>query len=123
MSGGGGEVINPVDLEKRIDNLSNEIAKGVRHVSSAEKKKLDTERVYDRAFAAAFLAHPGPQTEKKYAAELATEQERLDRDVAYVAFRHAERQMKALESALSSAQSRLKSVMAMFGAAGVTPRG
>lgn len=122
MSEGGSEVLNPVDLELLIDRLSNDIARGVRVVSSAEKRKLDAERIYDAAFASAFLAHQGPQSEKKYAAEKLTQQERLDRDVAFVAFRHAERQMKALETRLSSAQSRLKSAVQMFGAAG-TGRG
>lgn len=115
---GSSEVMNPVDLENLVDKLSNEIARGVRHVSSAEKAKLDAERIYDHAYAVAFLAYQGPQTEKKYAAEKNTQQERLNRDTAYLAFRHAERQMKALETQLSSAQSRLKSVVQMYGAAG-----
>lgn len=120
MSDGGGEneVLNPVVLEQRIGHLSNQIAKGVAVVSAAEKQKLDADRIYDGAFATAYLTHPGPAHEKKYAAEKVTQQERLNRDVAFVAFRHAERQMKALETQLSSAQSVLKSVLQMYGAAG-----
>lgn len=119
MSGdGAGAVLSPVELELKVQKLAGDIARGVRVVSDAEKAKVDAERIYDHAFAVAFLAHPGPQTEKKYAAEKLTQQERTNRDVAAVAFKHAERQMKALETQLSSAQSVLKSVVQMYGASG-----
>lgn len=122
MSGGESEVLNPVDIELMIRKFSNEIAKGVAAVSRAHAEHKRTARVLDLAFARAYMASKGPSHEKKYLAEIATEQERMDADVAEVAFRHAERQMKALETQLSSAQTISKSVNQMFGASG-TGRG
>jgi hypothetical protein len=113
-----GEVLNPVDLEQRIQQLANDIPKGVRVVSDAYDLKLTKDREYDHAFAAAFLAWDGPQTEKRYAAERATLKEREARDQADVAFRYAERRMRALEGTLSALQTISKTVLAMYGAAG-----
>jgi len=119
MNAGGGVIeINPVEVEKSIHGLVQQIAKGVKVVSEAHRRKLTADRLYDHAFAVAYMAHTGPQTEKKYAAEKATQQERIDKDVAEVAYAHAQRQMKALEGQLSAWQTMSKSVSSMFGAAG-----
>lgn len=110
--------LNPVMVEQSIQKLVQQIAKGVRAVSVAHRAKLTADRLYDHAFAVAYMAHEGPQTEKKYAAEKATQKERIDRDVAEVAYAHANRQMKALEGQLSAFQTMAKSVTSMYGAAG-----
>jgi hypothetical protein len=114
--------LNPVVVEESIQKLVQQIAKGVAVVSKAHQRKLTADRLYDHAFAVAYMSHTGPQTEKKYAAEKATQQERIDRDAAEVGYRHAERQMKALEGQLSAFQTMAKSVSQMYGAAG-TGRG
>jgi len=116
VSAGESDVLNPVDIELMIRKFSNEIAKGVAVVSRAHADAKRTAREYDVAFARAYMVHSGPSHEKKYQAEIATEQERMNADVAEVAFRHAERQMKALETQLSSAQTISKSVNQMYGA-------
>jgi hypothetical protein len=112
------QVLNPVDVEQQIVRLANDISRGVREVSARHKAKLDADRIYDHAFAVAFLAYDGPANAKKYAAEKVTQQERLDRDVAEVAYQHAQRQMRALEGQLSAFQSVMRSVNGMYGAAG-----
>ncbi len=118
--GGGAlsEVLNPVDVEQTIVKTVNDIAHGVRVVSERHRAKLTADRLYDHAFAVAYSAHDGPQTEKRYAAEKATQQERINRDVAEVAYQHAVRQMRALESKLSAFQSMNRNVAAMYGASG-----
>lgn len=120
MSDGDGEseVLNPVQVEQSIQQLVRNIAHGVRVVSQAHKAKLDADRIYDHAFAVAYLAATGPAHEKKYHAEKLTQQERLNRDVAEVAYQHAVRQMRALEGQLSAFQTISKSVQQMYGAAG-----
>ena len=110
--------INPVEVEKSIQGLVQQIAKGVRVVSEAHKAKLDADRIYDHAFAVAYVTADGPQTEKKYVAEKQTQQERMNRDAAEVAYQHAQRQMKALEGQLSAWQTIAKSVTSMYSAAG-----
>jgi hypothetical protein len=118
MPGEGVAELNPVFVEESIQGLVGQIAKGVRVVSEAHRKKLTADRLYDHAFAVAYMAHEGAQTEKKYAAEKATQQERIDKDVAEVAYQHAQRQMRALEGQLSAFQTIAKSVGAAYNVAG-----
>lgn len=109
---------NPVLVESAIRDCANRIAKGVQVCSERYAAWLDADRFYDRAYAQAYLEAEGPAHEKKYRAELATEQERAERDVADVAYRHADRRARALEAELRGLQSVNKSVVSMFGAAG-----
>lgn len=112
-------VLNPVDIEDAIRSCSDRISNGVRVCSERYDAFLKADAVYDRAVARAYMAHQGPQAEKKYAAELATEKERTARDAADVAYKYADRQARALESELRSWQSVGASVRAMYGVAGV----
>lgn len=112
------QVLNPVEVELMIRKFANEIARGVAAVSAAHQKAKRTQREYDVAVAKAYVGASGPSHEKRYLAELATQQQRADAEIAEVAFRHAERQMKALETQLSAAQTIGKSVSQMYGAAG-----
>jgi hypothetical protein len=73
--------------------------------------------VYDRAFAHAYLTAEGPAHEKKYRAELETRVERDAMEIADLAYRHAERQSRALEAKLRAFQSVGASVRQMYGAA------
>jgi hypothetical protein len=114
--------LNPVVVEESIQRLVLQIAQGVRAVSLAQQAFQRADRIFDVAYAKAYMAAAGPQTEKRYAATVETEQQRMDRDVAELAFKHAERQMKALEGQLSAFQTMAKSVTSMYGAAG-TGRG
>jgi hypothetical protein len=120
---GHGDVLNPVEVEQTIWSVSNDIAKGVGVVSSAEQAASRARRVYDLAYASSYLAATGPAHEKKYRAEIDTAQERADAEIAEVAFEHAKRQMRALEGRLSAFQTISKSIVSMFGAANYQGRG
>ena len=111
------DVLNPVDVENTIRATANEIAGNVRVVSNAEREARRTRVVYDRAFAHAYLAAEGPAHEKKYHAELDTKAERDAMEIADLAYRHAERQSRALEAKLRAFQSVGASVRQMYGAA------
>jgi hypothetical protein len=108
------DVLNPVDIEHLIRDTANQIARGVSIVSDAEAKAREAERIYDRAYAAAYLAAQGPSHEKKYRAELATETERDAMEIAELAFKHAERTARSLESKLRAYQSVGASVRSMY---------
>jgi hypothetical protein len=110
------EVLNPVEVERAIRETANDIARGVRVVSDAEKEARRTRVVYDRAFAQAYLEAEGPAHEKKYRAELATKTERDAMEIADLAFRHAERQARALDGKLRAFQSIGASVRQMYAA-------
>jgi hypothetical protein len=112
------DVLNPVDVERAIRETATEIARNVRVVSDAEREARRTRVVYDRAFATAYLAAEGPAHEKKYHAELDTKTERDAMEIADLAFRHAERQARALDGKLRAFQSIGASVRQMY-AAGV----
>lgn len=115
-------VVNPVAVEDAIREVANRISKGVAICDERYRTLLAAERTYDAAFARAYMNHPGPAHERKYAAELATVQERKTRDVADAAYRYADRQAKALENELRALQSVGASMRAMFAVAGVGER-
>lgn len=127
MSGGEAvsrpHVLNPAEVEQTIWGATNDIAQGVRVVSSAEQSARRARRECDLAFARAYMAAAGPAHEKKYLAEIETAQQRSDAEVAEVAFEHAKRQMRALEGKLSAFQTISKSIQQMYGAASVQGRG
>lgn len=114
------QVFNPVDVEQAIRQVSTQIAQNVRFADARYREFLDADRAYDQAFARAYMNHNGPAHEKRYAAELATTQERSDRDVADAAYRYADRQAKALDAELRSWQSVGASIRSMFSAAGAS---
>jgi hypothetical protein len=108
--------LNPVDIEGAIRTCADRIHTGVGIVSNAEAKAREASRMYDRAYAQAYLKAEGPAHEKKYRAELLTGRERDALDVAELAYRHAERTAKAIEAELRAWQSVGASVRAMYGA-------
>ncbi len=114
--------LSPVDIENRIREIAGRISKGVRICSQAYAEYLLALRTYERAFAHAYLAHQGAAHERKYAAELATGEERAARDQADVAYRYADRTAKALEAELRAMQSVNASVRTAYGVAGTGER-
>lgn len=112
------EVLNPVEVENGIREASNNIARGVSICNERYKAFLKANHAYDLAFARAYLRHQGTQMEKKYSAELATEEERAAKDEADAAYKYAVNRAKALDKELGSLQSINKSVIGMYGAAG-----
>jgi hypothetical protein len=113
------DVLNPVDIERAIRTCSDRIAASVKVCSERYSAYLTADADYDRAYARAYLAADGPQTEKKHVAELATEKERTARDTTDAAYRYADRQAKALENELRAWQSLGASVRSMYAVAGV----
>ena len=109
-------VLNPVQIEQAIRACADRIHKGVTIVTNAEAEFRQADREYDAAFARAYLAHNSAAHEKRYAAELATATEREVRDVAELAFKHAERTARAVEAELRAWQSVGASVRTMYGA-------
>lgn len=79
---------------------------------------LDADADLDAAFGHAFLQHQGPQTEKRWAAEVATAAIRKQRNIAYAASKRADRNARALESRLTSLQTTSKSVNSAYNAGG-----
>ena len=112
------EPMSPVSVETAIRQCANRIAAGVRVCSDTYKAYLDSERAYQRAYAQAYLAADGPAHERRYAAEIATGEERYLRDECDVKYRYADRTAKAIEAELRALQSVGASVRQAYSVAG-----
>ena len=108
------EVMNPVTIEQQISTVVDDIAKGVRIVTDAEYEAARLRRAYDRAYALAYGSAQGSIQDRKYAAELATADQRAEAENAEIAFRHAQRTARALEKKLDALRSQGASVRAMY---------
>lgn len=116
-------VHNPVDSERRIQDVSDRIAKGVAVVTRAERAAKEKRRLFDLAFAHAYKrAADEPAHERRYSADIATMGQREEAENAEIAFRHAERTARALERELGAWQSVNSNIRTMYGAAGTGQR-
>jgi hypothetical protein len=109
---------NPASVEAAIRECANRIGKGVVVCGNAYAAFMDADRMYDRAFALAYMAHEGPAHEKKYAAEIETGELRANRDEKDAAYRYADRTAKAVEAELRAWQSVGASVRQAYSVAG-----
>lgn len=112
-------VHNPVDIERKIEEISNRIARGVSVVTNAERKAREAKRAFDQAYALAYQRAEGSIKDREYDADIRTMHFRKEADDAEIEFKHAERTAKALEKELFAWQSINGNVRAMFNAAGV----
>lgn len=112
------DVLNPVAVEQAIRSVSNRIAASVKVVSDRFEDYRTKDREFDTAYARAYMAHQGPAHERKYAAVLATQNERRARDVAEVAYKYAAGLAEALQDELRAFQSINKALSGIYSAAG-----
>lgn len=110
--------LNPVQIEQEIRWLANEIGLGISIVSDAEKAMVDAKRHLDREIAEATLEATGTVMDRQAQVELAIQAAREEYDIAYIAYRHAERTAKSLEARLRAFQSVGASVRSMYSVAG-----
>ena len=115
-------VLNPVSAERKITELSDRIANGVRVVTNAERESRKAKRDFDLAYAYAYKKAEGAAHLRKYEADILTMAQRETADTAEIAFKHAERTAKALEKELLAWQSINSNIRAMYGAGGVGQR-
>ena len=116
------EVLNPVEVEARIREISNRIARSVQVCSDRYRDFMRADLEYDHAFAVAYMAHEGPAHEKKYGAEIATKDQREARDIADTAYRHADRLPQAPEAELRGRQAAKASLRNTYAVSGVGER-
>lgn len=108
----------PADIEHRISETANQIAKGVSICAERWKTFAEADRHYDQQYAAAYLDADGPAHAKRYEAELATMEARATRDTAEAAWKYADWQQKALTEQLRAFQSLGRSVRSQYEVAG-----
>lgn len=112
------EPLNPVQIEATMRELINRVSRGIKVTSDRYAEFSEADRLYDQAQARAYLEAEGPVKEREARVELDTAPERERRDVAEVAFRHADRLSKALDLELRAWQSIGSSVRQAYGNAG-----
>lgn len=111
-------VHDPVTVERAIEQAGEQIEDAVDILDVLLEEFLTADAEKDRAFAQAFLDHQGPQTEKRYAAEVATAEVRRARDIAYLNLKYAERKANAVERRQSGLQSINRGVQSAYSAGG-----
>jgi hypothetical protein len=114
--------ISPVTVEAAIRACSERIARGVMVCDERYRMFLEADHAYDVAFAGAYLTATGAAHEKKFVAELGTQDQRRARDVADAAYKYADRQARALESELRAWQSVNASLRVAYSVAGTGDR-
>jgi hypothetical protein len=114
-----GDVHNPVAVEQKIEETKDRIATGVNIVTAREKEMRAKKRDFDNAYALAYKSADCAAHLRRYEADILTMAQRETADDAEIAFKHAERQARALDRELFAWQSILNSVRSMYNAAGV----
>lgn len=111
---------NPVSVEQEILSTVNELAQGIITARDAHQAALEAERNYKREYAKAFMAHKGPQTEKKVAANIVPEVMAAEdlRDVTDVAYTYAKETNSMLGKKLDAIRSVGASVRQAYANAG-----
>jgi hypothetical protein len=109
-------VLNPVDLEQAISEVTERIARGVGIITGAERKAAAMRRDYDLAKALAYVAAEGSIKDKEMASVIETMESRHQAEDAEAEYKHALRTAGALEKQLSGLQAQAKLVGSMYGA-------
>jgi hypothetical protein len=112
-------VHDPAAVEQKIEETKNRIATGVAIVTEREKELRAKKRAFDLAYAYAYKRAEGSIKDREYEADIVTMPHREEADNAEIAYKHAARLADALEKELFAWQAILKSVCAMYSAAGV----
>lgn len=110
--------LNPVSIEKSLLEISNEMSQLIIQARDGYELQLSSQRAYTLAYAKAYMSYEGPAHCRKYAADLATEKELVDRDAADVAFRYIDRMARFLEKKLSAYQTLSQLVKQAYAVAG-----
>ena len=111
-----GDIHNPVDVERKIEETKNRIAAGVKIITAREKEMKAKKRDFDLAYANAYKKADGSIKDREYEADIKTMPHRETADNAEIAYKHAIRTADSLEKELFAWQAILKSVTAMYGA-------
>lgn len=110
------DVLNPAEVERSIQEISRRMHEGIKVISRLNDEYKAARRAHDKAKAMAYVAHDGPQLEKRQVAELAVVELREAMDDAKVKLDYARDLADTLSKELSALQSINRSVTQMYGA-------
>lgn len=114
------KVGDPAEVERFIEETKDALGDAVMIMDGSEKEMDERRREYDKAYARALLAAPGPQYQRQAHATLNDDVDKAKEayDIAKRAFHYAERENRSLEKELYAWQSILNSVKATWNATG-----
>ncbi len=114
---------DPAEVERFIEETKDALGDAVMIMDGTEKEMDERRREYDKAYAKALLAAPGPQYQRQARATLDDDVDKAKEayDIAKRAFHYAERENRSLEKELYAWQSILNSVRATWNATGGRP--
>ena len=117
------KVGDPAEVERFIEETKDALGDAVMIMDGSEREMDEKRREYDKAYAKALLAAPGPQYQRQARATLDDEVDKAKEayDIAKRAFHYAERENRSLEKELYAWQSILNSVRATWNATGGRP--
>ena len=96
---------SPVGIEARLKTIANDNAHLIGLAHDTHRDYLTEAHAYDLAYARAYMRCTGPAHERRYYAEIQTEEERTIMDAADVAHRHVERQLRGKRDELDAIRS------------------
>lgn len=105
-------------VERAIRECADRLQVGVSESIDRYREYQAAEQAYRQAEAQAFMAHDGPQTEKRMASRLATAELKVVRDRAYAAYKYADESARAVGKELSALQSINGNVRSTYNAGG-----
>jgi len=100
--------VNPTDLIKQLQELTQENYRGVTAVYEAEKKLAEAERNLDTIEQKSFLKATGNVAERTAQSRLSSSDARFERDLAKAEFNRVKLKLKAVESALMASATQAK---------------
>lgn len=100
--------MNPQDLVKQLQELTQENYRGVTAVFEAEKKLAEAELKLDTIEQKAFLKATGNVAERTAQSRLTSADARFERDLAKAEFNRVKLKLKAVESALMASATQAK---------------
>lgn len=100
--------MNPNDLIRQLQELTQENYRGVTAVFEAEKKLAEAEYKLDEIEQKSFLKATGNVAERTAQSRLSSADARLARDLAKAEFNRVKLKLKAVESALMASATQAK---------------
>lgn len=108
--------LSPVDVEQKLVNLVNTLSTALAGWRDAYKIYKDAELAYDMAYARARvnINTDIAYNDRKYHADLATQDERAAKDDAETVFKYADKRLEGVRQAISAWQSLNKSIQMAY---------
>lgn len=112
----------PAQIDQALHEVTNRLSRAPKVITDREAAMLEAKRHYDLAKDIAYKRAEGSVRDREAQANIDTQEEREAYEVAYIAYKYADREARAMERQQSTLQTNAKLTLSMFNAAGVGER-